>query len=58
MVPICIRHALLPFKRKVLTVLENWAAPTYCALPGTPQETQQIPGLRIRATARSADADR
>jgi hypothetical protein len=24
MVPICIRHVLLPFEGKVLTLLENW----------------------------------
>jgi hypothetical protein len=58
MVPICIRHALLPFERKVLTLLENWTTPTYWAVPGTPQETWQVPGPRIRATARSADTDR
>ena len=58
LVPICIRHALLPFERKVLTLLENWTTPTYWAVPGTPQETRQVPGPRIRATARSADTDR
>ena len=58
MVPICIRHALLPFERKVQTLLENWTAPTHWAVPGTPQETRQVPGPRIRATARPADADR
>ena len=52
MVPICIRHALLPFERKVLTLLENWTTPTYWAVPGIPQETLQVPGPRIRATAR------
>ena len=56
MVPIRIRHALLPFERKVLTLLENWT--TYWAVPGIPQETRQVPGPRIRATARSADTDR
>lgn len=37
MVPICIRHALLPFERKVLTLLENWTTPTYWPVPGIPQ---------------------
>jgi hypothetical protein len=58
MVPICIRHALLPFERKVLTPLENWTTPTYWAVPGIPQETRRVPGPRIRATARPADTDR
>ena len=58
MVPICIRYALLPFERKVLTLLENWTTPTYWAVPGTPQETRPVPGPRIRATAWSADTDR
>jgi hypothetical protein len=58
MVPICIRHVLLPFERKVLTLLENWTTPTYWAVPGIPQETRQAPSPRIRATARSAATDR
>ena len=47
MAPICIRHALLPFEWKVLTLLENWTAPIYWAVLGTPQETRQVPGPRI-----------
>jgi hypothetical protein len=58
MVPICIRRALLPVEWKVLTVPENWTTPTYWAVLGTPRETRQVPGPRIRAGARSADADR
>ena len=58
MVPISIRHALLPFEPKVLTLLENWTTPACWAALGTPQETRQVPGPRIRATARSADTDR
>jgi hypothetical protein len=58
MVPISIRRALLPFERKVLTLPGNWTSPTYWAVPGTPRETRQVSGLRIRATARSADTDR
>jgi hypothetical protein len=58
MVPICIRHVLLPFEGKVLMLLENWTTPTYRAVPGIPQETRQVPSPRIRATAPSADTDR
>jgi hypothetical protein len=58
LVPICICHALLPFEGKVLTLPGNWTTPTYWAVPGTPRETRQVPGPRIRATARPADTDR
>lgn len=58
MVPICIRNALLPFERKVLTLLENWTTPTCRPVPGIPQDTRQVPGPRIRAAARSADTGR
>jgi hypothetical protein len=42
MVPISIRHALLPLEWKVLTVLENWTTPTYWAVLGTPRETRRF----------------
>lgn len=58
MISICIRHALLPFERKVLTLIENWTTPTSWPVPGIPQKTRQVPGPRIRAAARSADTDR
>jgi hypothetical protein len=56
MFPICIRHALLPFERKVLTLLENWTTPTYWAVLGTPQGRGRfrvrvsglLPGRRYR----------
>ena len=37
MVPISIRHALLPLERMVLTVLKNWTTPTYWAVLGYPR---------------------
>lgn len=58
MVPICIRRALPPCEWKVLTLPGNWTTPAYWAVPGTPRETRQVPGPRIRATARSAGTGR
>ena len=42
----------------VLTLLENRTTRAYWAVLETPQETRQVPGPRIRPTARPADADR